>query len=686
MNSKVTISPEFKKNTIGAILSILLFIIVYISLLTLSVILTLFCGYIGYSIMTISFHLKTLLFGIAVIGIGILIFIFLVKFFFKKKTIDNSNLIEITQEEEPDLFLFINDIVKEVKTKFPKKIYVSEDVNASVFYDSTFWSMFLPVRKNLQIGLGLVNTVSQTELKAILAHEFGHFSQKSMKIGSYVYNVNHIIYNTIYEDTSYNNFIQKFASFSNVTYLAASIVIKFINGIQWILQKMYTLVNKNHLKLSREMEFHADEVAANVTGYIPLKTSLLRLNLSDSSYRAVIDFYSNKIHECIKSKNIFKEQKYIMNFLAKENNIEIKEDIPCVTIEHLNRYNKSKLNFDSQWSSHPNIEDRIAALEKTNIIKEPDNLLPANKLFSNIENLQSKLTDIVFSNVQYSGKVTEYSLEEFISSYMSDFKKNSFDPIYNGYYNSKNPIKFEEEYNKTVFEGNIKDLFTPEKVENIYISQALESDIDLLKQIENENYKIKSFDYDGVKYTLKDVKNLINRLEEKLQDYNLKIEENDKNIFSGFYQLAKKRNNDQMFIDIYALFKKSENQYNAQREYIDNFIKKTEFIQYENSVDIIIKKLNELYHAEIEFKKNLTIIINDNYYNSILSEKTKKIWDEYLSNEYTYFYKEELKYYDYALNSLFNSINEYSDFIIKILILRKKDLLEFQKNLLEKNS
>lgn len=143
--------------------------------------------------------------------------------------------------------------------------------------------MFLPVRKNLQIGLGLINTFSQTELKAILAHEFGHFSQKSMKIGSYVYNVNHIIYNTIYEDTSYNNFIQKFASFSNVTYLAASIVIKFINGIQWILQKMYTLVNKNHLKLSREMEFHADEVAANVTSYIPLKTSLLRLSLSDSS-------------------------------------------------------------------------------------------------------------------------------------------------------------------------------------------------------------------------------------------------------------------------------------------------------------------------------------------------------------------------------------------------------------------
>ena len=29
------------------------------------------------------------------------------------------------------------------------------------------------------------------------------------------------------------------------------------------------------------MEFHADEVAANVTGYLPLKTLLLRMDLAD---------------------------------------------------------------------------------------------------------------------------------------------------------------------------------------------------------------------------------------------------------------------------------------------------------------------------------------------------------------------------------------------------------------------
>jgi Zn-dependent protease with chaperone function len=59
--------------------------------------------------------------------------------------------------------------------------------------------MFLPIKKNLQIGIGLMNSLTQDELKAVLAHEFGHFSQKSMKIGSYVYYANQVIHNLYFK-------------------------------------------------------------------------------------------------------------------------------------------------------------------------------------------------------------------------------------------------------------------------------------------------------------------------------------------------------------------------------------------------------------------------------------------------------------------------------------------------------
>lgn len=127
---------------------------------------------------------------------------------------------------------------------------------------------------------------------------------------------------------------------------------------------MFGVVNKSYLGLSREMEFHADEVAATVTGYEPLKYSLLRMSLADHSYNSILSFYENKINENIKSENIFIEQIFAMNYLAKENNIEIQNNLPQVSEHELSKFNKSKLVINDQWASHPSVEDRIDMLEK----------------------------------------------------------------------------------------------------------------------------------------------------------------------------------------------------------------------------------------------------------------------------------------------------------------------------------
>ena len=47
-------------------------------------------------------------------------------------------------------------------------------MNAAVFYDLSIFNLFFPSKKNLEIGLGLVNVLNLGEFKAILAHEFGH--------------------------------------------------------------------------------------------------------------------------------------------------------------------------------------------------------------------------------------------------------------------------------------------------------------------------------------------------------------------------------------------------------------------------------------------------------------------------------------------------------------------------------
>jgi Zn-dependent protease with chaperone function len=174
--------------------------------------------------------------------------------------------------------------------------------------------MFLPIKKNLTIGVGLVNTSTKQELKAILSHEFGHFSQRSMKVGSYVYNVNKIIFNLVNDDESYRNSIESWANMSGYFSIFAAIslfITRKFNG----LTKMYSFVNIRHMALSREMEFHADEVAAHIAGSLALEESLLRIELASSSYNNVLSFYDHKISKNQSSKNIYKRTIFCDEFL-----------------------------------------------------------------------------------------------------------------------------------------------------------------------------------------------------------------------------------------------------------------------------------------------------------------------------------------------------------------------------------
>jgi len=202
---KVEVSPNFKKHARKTILSIFVFAFTYILLLVLAIGLTIGFTLFGLFIFASKPMFLTGVLCLGLIASGLTILFFLLKFVFAQTKTDTSHLTAITAQDEPRLFALIDEIVNEVDTSFPKKVFLSHDVNASVFYDSTFWSMFLPIRKNLQIGMGLINVVTQQELKAILAHEFGHFSQRSMKLMSYVYHVNQIIYNMLYKNEALDN-------------------------------------------------------------------------------------------------------------------------------------------------------------------------------------------------------------------------------------------------------------------------------------------------------------------------------------------------------------------------------------------------------------------------------------------------------------------------------------------------
>ncbi len=104
--------------------------------------------------------------------------VFMLKALFFVKHGGKSDDIEITIAEQPRLFAFLHRLADEAGAPRPHRVFLSPRVNAAVFYDLSIVNLIFPSKKNLEIGLALVNVLSLGELKAVLAHEFGHFAQR----------------------------------------------------------------------------------------------------------------------------------------------------------------------------------------------------------------------------------------------------------------------------------------------------------------------------------------------------------------------------------------------------------------------------------------------------------------------------------------------------------------------------
>ncbi|GHV15953.1 hypothetical protein FACS1894169_08770 [Bacteroidia bacterium] len=666
---------------INAIFAIIAFILVYLILLILGIALTALCIYGGVALVIAAPKFITIAIGIGLASLGIIIFIFLVKFLFKEHEIDKSHLTEVHRKGYPELFNFIEEIAVEAKIKFPKKIYLSRDVNAAVFYNSSFWSMFFPIRKNLQIGLGLVNTVTEQELKAIIAHEFGHFSQRSMSVGSYVYNVNEVIFNMLYDNDSFDQSIQAWANISGYFSIFVIIAVKIIQGIQWILRKMYSLVNIRYMALSREMEFHADEVAANITGSKPLIDSLLRLELSQLAYNSTLNFYENKSENNIISKNIYKDQLFTLEILAKENNIPLKNRLPLVTVLDINKYNRSKIKIENRWASHPSTEERVNALLKLNIVKSENRENLAITLLPDKEKLEEELTKLIFYYSTFRKETVVMENDEFQKGFMENIVANQFPKEYNTYYDSKNPIPFDPDSIMIPDQTEtLEDLFGKEKVNWAYNYITLESDKNMLNAISRKEIRVKTFEYEGYKYKAEQADDIITKIDRELENSKKQIAENDINIYRFFYNQALKKGCNNELKNKYRSF------------FSQNIILDERIIIYNGFVDIAnrlsiatqpnqIKSIFiEIAHSGIELKSEIKNITENPLLEKEITEPIKNNFNEYLAKEWSYSANDTLN--NEYLNTLFAAVNDFRLITSREYFLIKQDLLNYQISLL----
>jgi Zn-dependent protease with chaperone function len=460
--------------------------------------------------------------------------LFLVKGFFKRRRDDRSLPVEVTEKDQPVLFAFLRRLCRDTRAPLPRHVYVTPEVNAAVFYNESFLSLFLPTRKNLLIGLGLVNRLNLSELKAVLAHEFGHFSQSSMKLGSYVYTSNRVIGDLVYGRDWLDDLV---ATLRGVDIRIAVFAWAF-TGVLWAVRKtlqgVFRVINFANSALSRQMEYNADLVAVSVTGSDALVHGLARLDLAtDSLGQAWNDLTAAADHN-LYSRDLFYHQTRAAEYLrALRKNPRLGEPpaLPADPHQATQVFPPEDTSVPRMWATHPTNHDRETNA-KRHYIRSPLDERSPWVLFQGAAALRETVTRQLY---QAGRRHQQLTLEapEVVQAFIDDeHAETTYHPRYHGLYDHRyvtpgdldelaraSPAAFAGA--EQVAEAHAR-LYGDDIKERMEAHQARQEERNLLARLTQGAVQLtgKDFHFRGARYGAADAKPLLDRVQKEIdQDF-----------------------------------------------------------------------------------------------------------------------------------------------------------------------
>ncbi len=440
--TRLTVTYQLK--AFLAILAIFLFFILYFTMVV-------GLGYLVYFALVYDMgriNKFTVLMKIGAISGSSMLLLFTLKCIFKLKNYKSSNRIELVKNEHSELWNFVHKVCQETGAPKPKSIYADPDVNAYVSYTNSWLSLILPVKKELTIGLGLICCLDLSEFKAVIAHEFGHFAQRSMRIGSYIMSANTIIHDMVFSRDRWDEILDKWKKSDIRLSAAAWVITPIIWLIRQILNLFYQFLNIMYYSLSREMEFNADKAAIRISGSDAIISALWKLDGGSENWNSTLN------HAYLAAqKNIFIKNLYIHNTLAIDRTSskqkKLLNNLPDDIRGGKRFFLSSESSKVSMYASHPPNDQRENNAKAPYIESEDDDRSPW-LLISSENILQEKMTSILYA--QYLNKhpdkfVPSEEFERFISEEAlgKDLLKEYYDTFENRFIHIPAPEKLDKE-------------------------------------------------------------------------------------------------------------------------------------------------------------------------------------------------------------------------------------------------
>jgi Zn-dependent protease with chaperone function len=158
---------------------------------------------------------------------------------------------ELTRDRHPKLHAVLDDVATRAGAEPAHEVYLDLEANASVLEHRG--------RRKMILGLPLMATLGQDELRAVIAHEYGHFVGGDTRFSSWIWRT-------------------RVAAMKAVEALATSDSWFRRNVIRWPFEAYARLFLRITNAISRREEFAADALAAKVAGASAAGSALRRIN------------------------------------------------------------------------------------------------------------------------------------------------------------------------------------------------------------------------------------------------------------------------------------------------------------------------------------------------------------------------------------------------------------------------
>jgi Zn-dependent protease with chaperone function len=371
--------------------------------------------------------------------------VFLWKALIFKRRDSQKRAFEITATEHPHLLAFIHRIADDARAPRPRRVFLSPEVNAAVFFDFSFVNLIFPSRKNLVIGLGLVNVLTLSELKAVVAHEFGHFAQRTMAVGRWVYTAQQIAGHIVVKRDALDRFLMGLSNIDIRIAWIGWIMRLIVWSIRSVADTVFSIVLLAERALSREMELQADLVAVSLSGSDALIHALHRLSAADDAMDRAFSFAESERANGRAIADLFTIQTAMLDkkrdILADPSYGKV-PPLPASPASH-RLFTTELAQPPRMWSTHPPNDVRELNAKRVYVPAALDDR-SGWVLFEDPAKVRAALTAHVYRNLAESDPTKPLDtppIEETLAKIQQVFARQVFDPTYRGAYLGRSIVR-----------------------------------------------------------------------------------------------------------------------------------------------------------------------------------------------------------------------------------------------------